>query len=287
MKKIKIWHIPLGLLALIIIVGVSFSLTHSGLGANTANPPKFIQAEFIDLSKVYSVSKFRSGAGHDFSGGGETCRSMKHYFTPQIDEYAQNYRSYHNGQFPTTDSSNDIPIYSPVDGTIARITGERSENGNQIHIVPDHAKQYDIRIFHVHMVPGLKAGLLGLGGTHVKAGQLIGHIGQYQGTDIAVQVGIMPWNNKYISYFEVMPDSVFESYKARGATSRDDFIFTKEYRDAHPFQCAHDQGENFTHAQDRNYDTAKDEFHLTGYVDPRSFQQRGGGPGGQQNGSGQ
>lgn len=42
------------------------------------NPPKFIQADFVELDKVYVISKFRSGVGHDFSLGDEKCRSMKH-----------------------------------------------------------------------------------------------------------------------------------------------------------------------------------------------------------------
>src|SRR5437588_666737 len=47
--------------------------------------PKVITANFIDLSRVYDISKYRSGAGHDYSLNGETCRSMKHYFNHSHD----------------------------------------------------------------------------------------------------------------------------------------------------------------------------------------------------------
>ena len=40
-----------------------------------------------------------------------------------------------------------------------------------------------------------------------------------------------------------MADEVFKNYQARGAISREDFIFSKEFRDAHPFTC---KGEEFT-----------------------------------------
>ncbi len=258
----KLWlKILLGVVLILILGAGGYIVTHSGIGIDRNNLPQFIQADFIDLSKIYSISKFRSGAGHDFSGGGESCRSMKHYFTPEYDptvEYSKD--SEGKGLPPKPDGKTDIPIYSPVDGQIMGISEEHTPIGKQISIRPSKASQFNVRLFHVYLLDSI-----GLG-SKVTAGQQIGVIGKNQGTDISVQIGGMPWNENFVSYFEVMPDSVFAAYIARGATARSDFIFTKEYRDAHPLQCAGDKSESFIYQAD--YDRSLDEFHLSGYNEP-------------------
>src|SRR5262249_2384306 len=40
--------------------------------------PKFLQADYIDLCQIGSISKFRSSEEHDYSDAFESCRSMKH-----------------------------------------------------------------------------------------------------------------------------------------------------------------------------------------------------------------
>jgi hypothetical protein len=45
--------------------------------------PRFAESNCIELHKISRISKFRSGAGHDYSDDFETCRSMKHYFDPK------------------------------------------------------------------------------------------------------------------------------------------------------------------------------------------------------------
>src|SRR5258708_5244428 len=42
--------------------------------------PRIVEADYIDLSKIVSISKFRSAQGHDYCDDFESCRSMKHYF---------------------------------------------------------------------------------------------------------------------------------------------------------------------------------------------------------------
>lgn len=86
-------------------------------------------------------------------------------------------------------------------------------------------------------------------GCHVDAGELIGYphlyspsIGQGINFDIAVQV-MTPTGQQYISYFETMTDSLFNTYIQRGVLSRSDFIISKEKRDANPITC---DGEWFT-----------------------------------------
>ena len=233
--------------------------TGIGIKVDTTNPPKFIQADFIDLSKIYSISKFRSGEGHDFSGNGETCRSMKHYFTPQIDvtikpEKAADGRSIP----PQPNGKNDIDIFSPVDGTISDIQSERMPVGEQIYIKPKNAKDFTIRLFHVYKIDGIKKGV------EVKAGQKIGVISAYSATDISVEGG----RYQFVSYFQVMPDNIFATYKERGATSRDDFIISRAYRDAHPIPCNQDDKSDQAFHYPEGYDHTADDFYLSGYIKP-------------------
>src|ERR1700724_2270325 len=224
-----------------------FVVAHSGLGVSDTNPPKFIQADFIDLSRIYGISKFRSLAGHDFSGNGETCRSMKHYFEPQQTNASSAYMNQHHGIPEPPNGRDDIPVYRPVDGTVVGIGTEHTPIGSQIFIVPDHAGAFTIRLFHVWPIAGPHGGipLFGWGGSHVKAGQKVGVIGAHQGTDISVQVGNMPWNEDFISYFDVMPDSIFVKYQTRGLTARSDVVLTKAYRDAHAVTCQKGGEEKF------------------------------------------
>ncbi|MBI2427041.1 MAG: hypothetical protein HYV34_04290 [Candidatus Kerfeldbacteria bacterium] len=221
------------------------------------NPPQFIQADFIELDKIFSISKFRSGAGHDFSGNsGETCRSMKHYFNVQQSEalWRQMEAYSQTGTFPDPDPATAIKIFSPVDGKITAIESEQRPIGRQIWIKPSSQPQVTIRLFHIYPLPNVTKGM------KVAAGEQIGTIGAYQNTDIAVQIGV-GWNVRYYSYFSVMPDSVFAAYEERGVRDRNDFIISKEYRDAHPLEC---NGEQFA----QNYDSLESDEHyirLRGY----------------------
>src|SRR5687767_2314823 len=76
----------IGLLVLVVVVGgIAFMwyIMRPMLSFDESRIPRdLITASFIDVDRVYMVSKFRSAAGHDFSSGvkDETCRSMKHYF---------------------------------------------------------------------------------------------------------------------------------------------------------------------------------------------------------------
>jgi hypothetical protein len=220
----------------------------------SASPLEFIQADFIDLSRIYSISKFRSGMGLDYSGGGESCRNMKHYFIPQQDADALQYAAEHDGRAPAPNGKDDIPIYSPVDGFIASTRAESNQAGHRIVIYPENAPGYKVSLFHITPSHGIT------GGTPLKAGQHIGVIGAHQTTDIDIQIGRMPWDNTSVSYFQVMPDRLFAAYQARGVTSRDDLIISRAYRDAHPLTCS---GGRFVYPA--IYDYGADIFKLSGY----------------------
>lgn len=218
---------------------------------------KFVTADFIDLSKIYTVSKFRSLEGHDFSKGGETCRSMKHYFYPQTTVEGAMAVKANNGMPPAPDGVHDIDIYSPVDGTITQIASERMPVGEQLYIVPDAAKDFTIRLFHVYKSDGIKVG------TKVKAGQKIGVISTYSATDISVET-----SKNYYSYFDVMTDEVLAKYLARGAKSKDDFILTKEYRDANAVTCNQGNTSDQKFNLPGDYDLEANTVRLSGYVVP-------------------
>lgn len=227
--------------------------------ADANNPAKFIQHDFVDLKQIGSISKFRSGEGHDFSNGGETCRSMKHYFTPAFSaedmQKLSNQPTEQGKQLPPAPTADTaVAIYAPVDGRITDVRSEHFPVGKQVFIMPDKAKGYSIRIFHVYLVDGIKKG------SHVTAGQHIGDISRLSSTDISVQAGQL--NGRYISYFDVMPDSIFASYQALGIKSRNDLIISKEYRDAHPFTCS---GEQFN----EQHDGGDGVVTINGWVDPR------------------
>lgn len=207
------------------------------------NPPKFIQADFIDLDRITSISKFRSASGHDFSAGtGETCRSMKHYFMPAFSEEGERLQRQNNGLPPPPDGKTDIKIYSPVDGKITKIETEQTPIGEQIYIEPDSLSGATIRLFHIYKLEGVKVGKI------VKAGEHIGNIGQYQGTDIAVESRFGFFKVALLSYFDVMPDSLFAKYQARGVKDKSELIISKEFRDANPLKC---NGEQFAQDYDR------------------------------------
>lgn len=238
------------LIGAVIVAGVVVSSS-----AETDSVPQFIEADFIDLEKIYSISKFRSGSGHDFSGSGESCRSMKHYFNTQDTREKMMSFEKNNGIPPQPDGVHDINIYSPVTGEIVAVEIEQMPIGEQIYIRPDSHPDYTVRLFHVYLDSGMKDG------SKVNAGQKIGIISQYQNTDIAIMAGGFKTN--LVSYFDVMPESIFAKYRERGVKSRDELILTKEARDADPLQC---NGEMFV--REKNDTDQRDFVFLSGYVSP-------------------
>ncbi len=180
--------------------------------------PKFVSVNYIELDKIEKISKFRSGEGHDYSDNFETCRSMKHYYSP----------------FDTL-VWNDIKVYSPVAGSIVRIREEWA--GTQLEIRSDEYPAFTFIIFHINMLETPK-----IGDKLAKGQQLGTHIGAQTTSDIAVGVNTSQ-GYKLVSYFDVMTDSLFALYQERGLDTRSDAIITKEERDADPLSC---DGESFT-----------------------------------------
>lgn len=202
------------------------------------NLPKFVQADWIDLSRIEIISKFRSGVGHDFSDfsdpSGEHCRSMKHYFSPEGDNTndPQKKASLSGSKEPVPSTEPTVDIFSPVDGKITKIDSGAGKTpvGDEVDIRPSNYSNYEFRFQHVYP-RGISEGI------KVMAGQKIGVIGAHQSVDIILGVDSIG-RYRLVSYFEVMPDNVFEKYKQRfGVNSPKDFIISKEFRDAHPLKC--------------------------------------------------
>ncbi len=195
------------------------------------HPPIFVTHDFIDLNKVDSITKFRSGIGHDYSGNGEHCRSMRHYYghaavTSVLKEGEKKEERY--GKTP--DPANSVEIYAPADGWILSISGENTKVGSQIEIYPDNAKGWNIRLDHVYPVKGIHMLM------RIKAGQLIGRIHDGQAVDMTVMYKYRG-EFRLASYFQVMTDEVFAEYHERGIETRDQMIIPRAAVDANPWKC--------------------------------------------------
>ena len=175
--------------------------------------PRFISVDYIELAKIGRISKFRSSEGHSYTDGFELCRSMKHYFEPKA----------------TIDWSG-VKIMSPVKGTVSRVFEEWA--GTQVHIRSDQYPAFILIIFHIKLPAPSKVG------DQITLGQeLEMHVGGQTMSDIAVEVNT-PKGRRLISYLDVLTDALFQSYQARGLTSRNTAIITKEARDAEPLTCS-------------------------------------------------
>jgi hypothetical protein len=195
--------------------------------------PKFVEKNFTQLFKIEKISKFRSGFGHSYTDGNETCRSMKHYYNP----------------FLSFRENNTVEIYSPVEGIITSVLndGHGASIGlknKEIQIRPTDQPAFVFILFHCDILSEVIKS-----GKKVQAGELLGYgrlyyddLDQYVTSfDIAVSVNT-PAGMKLISYFDTLNEVVFNEYISRGAELRSDFVITREARDASPLQC---NGETF------------------------------------------
>jgi len=195
--------------------------------------PQFIQSDFTNLNKIEKISKFRSGFGHSFTDGTESCRSMKHYFTP----------------FTDFRNNNEVEIYSPVNGILTSVAndGHGASIGltnKVIQIKSDDQPAFICEFFHCDLVSTSI-----VTGKKVHAGELLGHARLYYADleEYATSFDVAIWaqtpsGTRLLSYFDAMTDEVISNYFARGVESRSNLIISKEDRDADPIQC---DGEDF------------------------------------------
>lgn len=181
--------------------------------------PRFISTNYIELGKIYRISRFRSSVGHDYSDAFEHCRSMKHYFEPAID----------------VDWSL-IKIYAPVTGIITRVEEEWA--GTKLEIASNDYPAFRISIFHINKIKPFNIN------DTISAGQLMGtHIGAQTYSDISVIVNDPTRQGRFVSFFDVMTDPLYKQFTDRGVNNRKDLIISKEERDRYPLTC---NGDTFT-----------------------------------------
>lgn len=185
--------------------------------------PMFVNQNFIELDKISSISRYRSGYGHDFSQGtGENCRSMKHYLLPK-------------GTIPGEYKPQNelIKYFAPVDGTITKMHYTKNQYGTEARFDIDSTEYpaFSFSFFHVKLLEDLKEG------TKVSAGQHIGYIAGDAHGEIAVMVKTSRSDVSLVSFFDVITDSLFEEYKRRGVQARENFIIPKDKRDQYSLEC--------------------------------------------------
>jgi hypothetical protein len=175
--------------------------------------PQFVMHNYLELTKLRKISKFRSGQGHSYTDAHESCRSMKHYFA-----------------FP----DETVAIYAPVTGKVDKIFEEWA--GSQIAIRAQDFPDFVFVIFHVNLSAPLVLG------DEVVAGQLLGHhIGSFTSSDIAVKVDT-PDGLTLVSYFQTLTNEAFSAYVDRGIGAPEQLIITREERDLKSLVC---DGETF------------------------------------------
>ncbi len=229
---------------------------------NSKIPYGLVTASPLEFDKIYSISKFRSEAGHDYSLGawdGETCRSMKNYFNIDRSDPENPYvRS-----LPTPDNPN-VNIFTPFDGTIGRVE-PGGPPGQGFQIRSKYFPNFYVRFGHIDLLPSLHFG------SQVKSGQQVGTIGPKDGADVSIEGLALFSGSIYISAFEVMTDQAFAPY-AKAGYKRSDFIISREYRDAHPLKCGvGDKPQEFNY--DANYDRHSDSDFVDLKVDPFEHRQ--------------
>ncbi len=196
--------------------------------------PRVVRSDFTNVAGfIEDISYFRSSAGHDYSDSFESCRSMKHYFSPREEER----------------KNTNVPVYSPFAGTIVQLNTEEGggfvddgiTNQRTMILSEDNSAVLAV-IFHIDLQ---SAGLTV--GSSVEAGQQLGHArmeshrGVVHDFDIAMHLNTAD-GVRYISYFELLDEDVFSGYIGFGSY-RSDFIITESQRNADPLTC---DGETFT-----------------------------------------
>lgn len=212
--------------------------------------PSLVLANLTDLGYIEEVSKFRSGAGHEFyyhpfmPGGAtdvtEPPSSMKHYFSPYSD-----YRQEHGNQVT-------VPVYAPFSGEIIRVTneGEGAIINKRVEIQSSINPAYTIIIFHIDLddaYPQIYNDWpIELWPAHlpddtsyitrtVVAGEFIGYADMRDSHDFDVAVSWLDSNSEryWISYFSLLSPQVLSEYSERGAEASD-FIISKAERLVEP-----------------------------------------------------
>lgn len=203
--------------------------------------PQFVTVPVHDPAAIERISRFRSGVGHDFSDGLESCRSMKHYFAPPnaADWSELEIRAPFDGQVVSVESEWAGDKVELVAGAPVRIgpgTGEATESAAEsAGAPPARAEDFLVTIFHVVLDSGMEVGRV------VSAGERLGrHFGWQTMSDVAVWYVPSGESRRLVSYFDILDERAFEEYRAAGMSSREGMLIGKAERDAVPLVCGVD-----------------------------------------------
>lgn len=195
--------------------------------------PQLATADFTDVTTyIENISLFRSAAGHDYSDRFESCRSMKHYFSPRLEERL----------------NDNVPVFAPFAGTIVLLNTEWEglvDDGvtdQRVFIRSESIPAVLTVLFHIDL---MSSDLVA--GSSVSSGQQLGYARMVRDGSVSNDFDIGAQINtstgvRYVSYFELMEAGIFSGYSSFGA-NRSDFIITETERDADPLTC---DGETFT-----------------------------------------
>lgn len=208
-----------------------------------------ITKNFIDLNQVHRLTKYRSCSGHQTVDqySDEPVSNMQHYVVtdPRI-------------------STDQVKIFAPFDGYVLGNSPFTMADG--LTMIPKSGipwwpfNQWRFSMSDgAHVLPKFQDPPI----HEVKAGDLIGYLDPFDrggkkrstGTHLRVGVTAIPpmFKNgnsepykKLDSVFNYMSDEVFAQYQAAipGLKSREDFIISKGWRQAHPCEFR-DNGPNF------------------------------------------
>ncbi|MEE3240713.1 MAG: hypothetical protein VX231_07090 [Pseudomonadota bacterium] len=223
-----------------------------GLGISSPSKsthPELIEVNITALNYIEEISRFRSGAGHEFyydatfpfgaTDSSEPPSSMKHYLSPY-------------DQYKDTNGRNDlIPIYAPFNGSIVRVTNENCCGyiNKRVEIQSLDNSAYTLIIFHInldnaypqiyndwpaHLWPAHLPDDSEYETLTVNAGDLLGYADLRDVNDFDVAV---LWDNGidryWISYFDLLSTAVEDEYLRRGI-SIDELTISQSTRLAEP-----------------------------------------------------
>lgn len=218
------------IVVLILVIGVIVAGPEDTDTSFDDSSGPLIVANPLDLTQIKLLSKFRSCAGHDYSGHNadnepETDRSMKHYITPNQPQ----------GQ---------VKIFSPFNGTTSHI--ELGQAGHRVHLSPDAAPDTNFIFFHVNLLPAFNQD-----SAVVTAGQHIGYAHEDNITNFDMGMRIFGGPKQLtVSPFNYMSSSVLAEYSARGVTLENIIKSTTE-RDADPCTIKEERGIDSTFVNDK------------------------------------
>lgn len=195
------------------------------LPAKVPTTGAWITASPFDLTRVTAMSRFRSCAGHDYSGTNvagrrERNRSMKHYvLTSAMWQPAGTVRG-----------------YAPFDGTVTAIDAETLPLGRQIRVRSTSASPWEFVFFHadalVKLGAKVKAGQPVAAWPPANAASMLGKLRPSLSFDVAL-VARSTKGETVESMMLHMTPAVLATYAAKGLTPAN-LVVPEKVRDAAP-----------------------------------------------------